>query len=102
MLIGYLQATVRKHPLEGAVIAYVIFPDYWGLGFAKQGIQCMVEFLFFKLNVPFVESYIDTHNLRSIRTIESLGFARSEFLAKSSMIRNRVSDEFKYVLWRST
>lgn len=76
-IVGTLQSTVMLD--EGiAYIAYVIFPPYWGKGYAFEGVLWMIEHLKKMENIECVIAEIDTRNARSIKLIEKHEFRIKE------------------------
>ena len=99
---GQFQATVHKD--HTADIAYIVFPDYWGRGYAKEACRRIITYLFEDMRCAVVSVLIDTENVKSVRLVEALGFIRKEILIGMAVIRGRKSDEFRYEItvsnWR--
>jgi len=74
-LIGYVQATVR--PDGCAAIAYVLSSAHWGRGLARQAIEAMIGELALHHSVRSLSAVLQRENLRSLRLLERLGFARA-------------------------
>jgi ribosomal-protein-alanine N-acetyltransferase len=73
--IGYVQATVKVDQPR-ARVAYVLFSDAWGKGFAREAVRRMMEHLGEAYDVAELRASVDVRNQRSIRLLESLGFVR--------------------------
>jgi [ribosomal protein S5]-alanine N-acetyltransferase len=93
--IGYVQATVKPSTRHGFV-AYLLLRRAWGQGHAREALGVAVEHLFERYALTYVDALIDTRNLRSIRLVESLGFARVELIAKADHFKGADSDEVRY------
>lgn len=94
--VGTVQATVLKSGV--AMIAYVIFPQYWRLGLAQEAVRGMLKFLFRSCGVTLAEALIDTRNVRSVHVVESIGFVRNEIILDADVFKGSHSDEYRYIL----
>jgi [ribosomal protein S5]-alanine N-acetyltransferase len=72
--VGTIEATVM--PDNTAKLAYMIFPQFWLQGYAKERCQRVINHLFKEYSVVKILSEIDTRNIASIRLVESLGFTK--------------------------
>ncbi|MBK6693870.1 MAG: GNAT family N-acetyltransferase [Myxococcales bacterium] len=73
--LGYVQATVA--PAEHASIAYVLFREHWGFGYARAAALCMMALLEAE-GVRRFSATVHTENARSRRLLEGLGFSLRE------------------------
>lgn len=78
--IGSLQATVAG---SNAEIAYVVFPDYWRQGFAREGLCWLLKYLSMIESVVKVLAQIDSCNAASIALIRSVGFKQDNVVVTS-------------------
>lgn len=77
-LIGYVQATVvANETTASATIAYELSSPHWGNGFASEAVRAMVEELAAHYLVTELSAVLKQQNLRSLRLLERLGFARA-------------------------
>ena len=74
-IIGTLQATVFVED-RVASIAYILFPTYWGNGYAYEGVSWLTAYLQKTESIDKLGADIDTQNQRSINLIEKQGFDR--------------------------
>lgn len=72
--VGTVQATVTR-ATHSAEIAYVLFRDAWGKGYAREAVALMIETL---PHVRALRARVDSRNERSMKLLATL-----EFLAKS-------------------
>jgi ribosomal-protein-alanine N-acetyltransferase len=72
---GYVQATVT--PPDVASIAYVLFPEFWGKGYAREAVEAMNAHLAAHYGARDLRATVDVRNARSIALLERLGFSRS-------------------------
>jgi [ribosomal protein S5]-alanine N-acetyltransferase len=78
-LIGYVQATV--HADGRAAIAYELCSKHWGRGLARQAVQAMIGELVATYRVRALSAVLRRENMRSLRFLERLGFARASLEA---------------------
>jgi len=71
--IGYVQATLRG---STGSVAYVLFADAQGKGFAREAVAAMIQELAANYNVPEVYASVDRRNLRSCALLTQLKFER--------------------------
>lgn len=92
--IGYVQATISPH--LSASIAYVLFPAYWGRGYAREAVNAMLEFLAASLGIRDVRASVDPDNQKSIALLESIGFGRHAVHRSTLPIKGVLRDEIEY------
>lgn len=101
---GILQATVAVDAT--AYLAYIVFPIFWGQGYAREGCRRVLDLLFKDYQIHTVAAEIDTRNLASIRLIESLDFQRVATTLHADFFKGAASHEYRYELpfssWQST
>jgi RimJ/RimL family protein N-acetyltransferase len=98
--VGWVQATV--HSDQSAHIAYVLFHDAWGNGFAREGVAALIEHLRDDRGVGCVKATVDVRNRRSIALLEGLGFLRGVVRRNAEVIRGIPSDEVEYCRFLET
>lgn len=74
--IGSLQATVSRSSAE---IAYIVFPEYWESGFAKEGVVWLLNYLIEEEEVLEASATVDYRNRASIALIRSVGFKQKNW-----------------------
>ena len=94
--VGWVQATVR--PDHEAHIAYVLFHDAWGRGYAREAAAALIDHLRDDRGVRGVRATVDTRNHRSIALLEALGFLRGAVRAEAEEIHGMLADEVEYRL----
>lgn len=94
--VGYVQATVR--PDHSAHIAYVLFRDAWGHGYAREAVAAMIDHLRGDWQCRTLKATVDTRNRRSIALLAALGFVRGEVRIEAEEIRGVLQDEVDYSL----
>lgn len=92
--IGYVQATIP--PNAPASIAFILFPSYWGRGYAHEAATAMLEFLAASFSVRNFRASVDPDNRRSIALLERLGFNRVAVHPSALPIKGVLRDEIEY------
>lgn len=94
--VGYIQATLREGlPCD---IAYVLFQEYWGRGYAREAIQAILPTISNTYNVKTFRALVDTRNKRSINLLLALNFYQNECVNRQVRIRGVLSEESEYIL----
>lgn len=70
--VGFFQATVR---VNSCSVAYVLNPDYWGLGYAAEAAVAIISQLFESFTIPSVTAEINPQHEASKRLVKRLGFS---------------------------
>jgi ribosomal-protein-alanine N-acetyltransferase len=94
--VGWIQATV--HPDRSVDIAYVLFHEAWGQGYAREAVAELIEHLRHDWSARNIRATVDTRNVRSIALLEALGFLRGEIRIGAEEIRGTLVDEVDYRL----
>lgn len=79
-IIGSLQTTVMVED-KVAYIAYILFPSFWGNGYASESVVWLIDYLKSMGNIETAIAEIDTRNENSIRVVKNLEFIRKDTLA---------------------
>ena len=95
-LTATFQATVRSN---AAWVAYLVFRDRWGEGFAGEGIAAVTSRLF-QFDVERIHAEIDERNERSIRVVERCGFRLIKRVAGADFFKGASSNEVHFALDR--
>ncbi len=80
--VGWVQATV--HEDATAHVAYVLFRDAWGHGYAREAVRAVIEHLGATFGTRCILARVDARNARSIGVLEALGFSRLRALPGST------------------
>ena len=87
-ILGIVMLTPLEEDME---ISYLFFPEYWGLGYAKEASSRLIRFGFETLGCKQIFAVTQTQNLRSVKLLESLGMRLCEtfieFSAEQSKYR---------------
>lgn len=92
--VGRLEATVREDGT--ALVAYELSPEFWGHGYAAEGVAWLLGELSNGAGVREVLAHVDTRNRASIRLLERLGFERVAHTPGADFFKGASSDEYTY------
>src|SRR5262249_43047466 len=73
--VGSVQATARRD--DSADLAYVLFRDAWGHGFAREAVGAVIDHLQRQRATTLFRATVDARNVRSIALLEALSFERA-------------------------
>jgi len=90
-MIGTCGITAFDAQNRVAEIGYVISPDYWGMGLAREAASVLMNFAFCELGVKRVEAKYMKGNENSLKVMEKLGMT-FEGIQRSKML---VKGEFR-------
>lgn len=96
--VGTLEVTI--YPDGRAHLAYFVFPDFQRQGYAKEGCERVIKFLFEDRDVRCVLAEMDTRNLASVHLVETLGFERVSTKENADFFKGEMSHEYCYGLTR--
>jgi [ribosomal protein S5]-alanine N-acetyltransferase len=68
---------------EDVEVAYMLLPEYWGVGYATEAAQACRDWAFANLGVDRVVSFIDTKNRPSIAVAKRNGMKRLKRIEES-------------------
>lgn len=94
--VGVVQATV--HPDRLAHLAFVLFREAWGQGYAREASAATIDHLRDAWGVHDVRATVDVRNHRSIGLLTRLGFQRFAVRRSSDMLPCTPTEEYVYRL----
>lgn len=94
--IGYVQATVAAD--RRAFIAYVLFRDAWGHGYAAESVERVVRDLRDRWGCGEVSARVDVRNRRSIALLRRLGFECVTAESEAGVLADAASGDAEYRL----
>jgi len=94
--VGYVQATARRD--DSASIAYVLFRDDWGHGFAREAVGAVIEHLQRQRGTTRFLATVDARNLRSIALLEALSFVPGPDSGGANSLREPPATDLSYTL----
>lgn len=81
-------------------IGYILHPDHWGQGLAREAAEAVVDRLFATTDHAEATADVDPDNTASIRLLEVLGFRRSGFAERTLNVGGEWKDSLYYALSR--
>jgi ribosomal-protein-alanine N-acetyltransferase len=84
-----------------AEIGFILGAKAWRRGYMAEALGALARYSFLELNLNRIEADTDPRNLRSIATLEQLGFVREGYLRERWIISGEKSDTLLYGLLRS-
>ena len=97
-VIGQLNTKVVDEPNNTANIGYILNPDSRGKGFVNEGMQAVLNYLFYAEKVHRVVADIDVRNLDSVRVVERLGFRREATHIENDFLKGEWCSMYLYAL----
>lgn len=99
-IIGTLGFNNISNQHSRAEISYDLDKNYWGKGIMINSVFKIIEFAFQQLGVVRIQATVGTHNLRSIKLLESLSFKQEGTLAKYERLKGKYHDFYMYAIVR--
>ena len=96
--VGTFQATLPGS--DAGPFAYMVFPEFWRQGFAREMAIAVISHLFETRDIPGLYAEMDTRNAASIGLVESLGLTRTGTRRGADVFKGATSDEHRYALSR--
>ncbi|MFW2341185.1 GNAT family N-acetyltransferase [Brevundimonas sp.] len=81
-------------------IGYILHPDHWGQGFAREAVVAVLHRLFAVTGHDKATADVDPDNAASIRLLESLGFHRTGFAERTWNVGGEWKDSYFYAVSR--
>ncbi|MBK7093964.1 MAG: GNAT family N-acetyltransferase [Saprospiraceae bacterium] len=79
-------------------IGYTLDKNYQHKGYATEGLNVIIDFLFNILNKHRITASIDPRNKSSISLVKRMGFRKEAHFRESSLIRNEWTDDLVYAI----
>lgn len=81
-----------------AEIGYMLMPDYWTKGLAKEAVFKVIKYGFDQMNLHSIEAHIHPQNTASARLLESTQFVREAYFKESFFFNGAFEDTAIYSL----
>ena len=95
---GGLRSIVRGESAEVSVV--IGEPDVWGLGYAREAMDLMLQFGFERLHLRTIWLVVRAENTRGVRLFSRLGFAVAETLEAAVIVRGIARSKLRMQLSR--
>lgn len=82
-------------------IGYILHPDHWGQGLAREAVMAVLDRLFALTDHDEATADVDPDNAASIRLLESLGFRRTGFAERTWNVGGEWKNSFFYAVSRA-
>ena len=99
--IGYNCDTMRKGSIISRNIIFAINESYWGQGFCREAVNCMMEYLFKEEYIDILCAQHFSYNTRSKKVIEYCGFKYEGTIRMYEIKNNEVIDKLIYSITKS-
>jgi RimJ/RimL family protein N-acetyltransferase len=91
--VGVFEITIVKRE---AFIAYTVFKENWGAGFAVEASQALMNYISTNFEIDRFVIEMDTRNRGSVKVAEKLGFDFVKVINNAAFLKNFVSHEFQF------
>lgn len=95
-MVGAGEINVRNNANRAGEIAYIMNPDYWGMGFATEVANLLIFFGFSQLNFHRIFATCDSRNSGSIRVLEKVGMTKEGRMREDLWIKDGWRDSLLY------
>ncbi|WP_135825408.1 GNAT family N-acetyltransferase [Halorussus ruber] len=92
--------TAKDIHLTRPEVAYWLFPDYHGEGYATEALSLLLDHVFDTHDARGVEARVFSHNDASQALLDRLGFTREGELRENRFVEGEYRDEYVYGLLR--
>jgi ribosomal-protein-alanine N-acetyltransferase len=97
-LVGICGYYDWAHDAMRAEIGYDLDPVYWGKGIMTEALTAVIKYGLEAMNLNRVQALIDSHNERSMRLVERLGFKKEGVLRQRSIFEGEFRDDVCFSL----
>ncbi len=91
--VGVIEITIID---EEAYIAYTIFKELWGNGYAVEATQAVMNMVTQNYKIKRYVIEMDTRNRNSVKIAEKLDFEFVKIINNACFVKNFVSHEFQF------
>ena len=99
-MIGDLAFYLLSRDTRQAEIGATLARSYHGLGYAREAVQRLLEYLFDELDLHRVSANCDPENTPAWLVLERLGFRREAHFVENLLFKGRYADEYWYAMLR--
>ena len=96
--IGLIALNIGKPNYKSAEVWYKIHSNYWGKGYATEGLLKLFHFAFNDLKLHRIEAGCAVENIASIKVLEKAGMKREGMKRKILPIRGEWKDNYFYAI----
>lgn len=81
-----------------AEVWYKLHPDHWGVGYATEALNIILDFGFNKLNLHRIQAGCAVDNIGSIKVLEKVGMIKEGRCRQVLPLKSGWSDNYEYAL----
>ena len=81
-------------------IGYILRPDHWGRGLAREALTALIPLLFDRFPIPAITADVDPRNLASLALLRRLGFAETGRAERTWLVGDEYCDSVYLALPR--
>ncbi len=98
VFIGEMGMNLSPERYHKGEIYYSLHPDFWGNGYAIEGVKAMINFGFSELRLHRIEAGVAVENAKSIALLEKIGMSREGLCRKILPLQSGWSDNYMYAI----
>lgn len=96
--LGYFSIWRIDRTHARAEIGYALKPSYWGKGYMKEAMVCLLPFAFNSLHIHSIEANINPNNTASENLLSTLGFKKEAHFRENFWFNGAFHDSIIYCL----
>ena len=81
-------------------IGFILHPDYWGRGYAREAMEAVIARIFERLPIPEITADVDPRNTPSLALLQRLGFEKTSTASRTWFIGGEWCDSIYLALPR--
>ena len=82
-------------------IGYALLPPFWGNGYMRETLNCLINFLFQELKLHSIEANINPANENSKRLLRQFGFQQEAYFRENYFYNGQFTDSAIFCLLQS-
>jgi RimJ/RimL family protein N-acetyltransferase len=94
--IGQVFIQLNWEEMREWEIGYVLYPDYWGKGYATEAVMMLVKYTFENLDAHKIVGFCNANNEKSAKLMERIGMNRDGLLREGRLWHKEWCDEYVY------
>lgn len=96
--IGEIGLKISAEKYRKAEFHYSLHPDHWGVGFATEAVQLIINYGFSHLKLHRLEAGVATENVKSIAVLERVGMQREGLCRKILPLASGWANNYMYAM----
>lgn len=95
-MIGAGEINIRDYSNRVGEIGYIVNPQYWGMGFATEVANLLIEYGFNDLNLHRIYATCDPRNIGSSKVLEKVGMIKEGKMREDLLLKDGWRDSLLY------